>query len=767
MRLPCPPGTLRNPFRRAPLTLAEPAPRTGIRQRGNSASPGNRMSSILAMPSDTGAEQNTLLREGETVWRREQAGRAALLLDGASYYGALREALLAARRTVFIIGWDIDSRTRLVGESGAATDGAPETLGEFLAYLVSRREALDIYLLPWDYSILFLPERELMPMVALGWNTPDRVHVCLDSTAPVVSSHHQKLVTIDDSLAFCGGLDLTIRRWDTADHACDCPARVDPNGDAYGPYHDLEMIVDGDAARALADVARARWSAATDEKAAPAAGLGEARDIPWPDSVRPDFHNVTIGIARTQPESVDGPGVHEVERLYLEAIAEAGRTIYIENQFLQCDAIAAALADRAASQPGLEIVILSNQESGGWLEERTMGIGRRRFISILQESPGAERIRVLRSVVADGDGLKEVHIHSKLQIVDDRLLRIGSSNLNRRSMGLDTECDIAIEAETEEDRGRIVEIRDALIAHHLGVPAEDLTGAIARHGSVIAAIDATSGGRRTVAPIDPTYPAPILGEDFEVSIADAADPRTPPTHAALSAALELQRPQQSKGLPIRLIVFALTAVAMAMLWYFTPISEIANVETLEPYFEQIASSGWAPVAIPLVFAAASIVFFPVTILIALTGMTLGPIMGFLCATAGCLGSAALAFAAGVLMGEKGLRRIMGRRLNRMSQSAAEKGVLSIVGLRLLPVAPFTAVNLIAGASHVRFGDFMIGTVLGMMPGIVLMTALGDRLREVWHNPSVENVILLGALAVAWLAAAVALQYLVSKYRKSD
>ncbi|MGH6619309.1 MAG: TVP38/TMEM64 family protein, partial [Alphaproteobacteria bacterium] len=162
-----------------------------------------------------------------------------------------------------------------------------------------------------------------------------------------------------------------------------------------------------------------------------------------------------------------------------------------------------------------------------------------------------------------------------------------------------------------------------------------------------------------------------------------------------------------------------------------------------------------------------IVFFPVTILIALTGMTLGPITGFLCATAGCLASAALAFAAGALMGEKGLRRIMGRRLNRMSRSAAEKGVLSIVGLRLLPVAPFTAVNLIAGASHVRFGDFMIGTVLGMMPGIVLMTALGDRLREVWHNPSVENVILLGALAVAWLAAAVALQYLVSKYRKSD
>ena len=109
----------------------------------------------------------------------------------------------------------------------------------------------------------------------------------------------------------------------------------------------------------------------------------------------------------------------------------------------------------------------------------------------------------------------------------------------------------------------------------------------------------------------------------------------------------------------------------------------------------------------------------------------------------------------------------GRRLKRLSQSAAEKGIVSMVGLRLLPVAPFSAINLIAGASDVRLMDFLIGTALGMLPGIVLMTALGDRLREVWRNPSVENTIVLGLLAIAWLGAAMGLQYLVSKYRKSD
>jgi uncharacterized membrane protein YdjX (TVP38/TMEM64 family) len=169
--------------------------------------------------------------------------------------------------------------------------------------------------------------------------------------------------------------------------------------------------------------------------------------------------------------------------------------------------------------------------------------------------------------------------------------------------------------------------------------------------------------------------------------------------------------------------------------------------------------------VPLVIVLASVVFFPITILIALTGMTLGPFLGFACAAAGCLISAAASFALGTLLGEKGLRKIMGKRLNRMSKAVAKKGVLSVAGLRLLPVAPFTAINLIAGASHIRFWDFVLGTILGMAPGIMLMVALGDRLRQVWKNPSVENMTVLGLIAAGWLALAFGLQFVISKYRK--
>jgi len=704
-----------------------------------------------------------LLREGETVWRRARAERAALLLDGAGYYGALRDALLNAHHTIFIVGWDIDSRTRIVGEPGSAEDGAPETLRELLPYLASHRSTLDIYILPWDYSFLFLPERELLPTVVLGWNTPERVHLCLDGTAPVISSHHQKLVVIDDSLAFCGGLDLTIRRWDTPDHALDCSERVDPAGEPYGPYHDLQMVVDGDAAAALAELVRARWAAAAQDTPAP---LIRRTDL-WPKAVEPDFRDVAVGIARTVPESASGPGVYEIERLYLDAIARAERAIYIENQFLNCDAIAKALARQAEQAPDLEIVIVSNQESGGWLEERTMGVGRRNFISLLQQSSGADRIRTMRSLAVSGEATQEVHIHAKLLIVDDRLLHVGSANLNHRSMGLDTECDLAVEAANDDERRRILNLRDTLIAHHLGIARDALQQRIAQRGSIIAAIEDACRATGSMEPIDPNYPPAILDEDIEVGIAEAADPRRPPFHAALASAIEIRPPKPDrKGLPVGLIVAVLVVIAMPLLWYFTPVADYADVETLEPYFRQIDDSGWALIAIPLIFIVASFAFFPITILIALSGMTLGPVTGFLSAAGGCMGSAALAFGAGMLLGENGIRRIMGQRLNRMSRNAASNGVLSIAVLRLLPIAPFTAINLVAGASHVRFNDYMIGTALGMLPGILLMSALGGRLREVWQNPSVENIIVLGLLVAAWLAAAFGLQYLIKKHRRS-
>ena len=239
-----------------------------------------------------------LLVPGRNVWRVAQARRAALLSDGAAYFGAVRAAMREARRSIHVVGWDIDSRTRLVGEA-PPEDGLPEELGAFLAALAERRPELSVKLLLWDYSVLYALEREMLPALNLRWNVPDAVELCLDGSAPFGASHHQKIVVVDGRVAFSGGLDLTVRRWDRPSHAPGDPGRMDPAGKPYSPFHDVQMAVDGPAAAALEELVEARWTRACAECFDPAAPAPPDHD-PWPAGLAPDFRDIQVGIARTE-----------------------------------------------------------------------------------------------------------------------------------------------------------------------------------------------------------------------------------------------------------------------------------------------------------------------------------------------------------------------------------------------------------------------------------------------------------------------------------
>ena len=409
-------------------------------------------------------------RPGQNCWRIEHADRAAILIDAGAFFGAVRSALLQAKRSVFIVGWDLDSRTRLVGEDCAADDGWPVTLREFLVRLVRERPELTVHLLAWDFAVLYALEREPFPSLKLGWNTPSRIRFRLDNALPVGASHHQKIIVVDDAVAFSGGLDLTIRRWDTCQHDIDNPDRCDPAGQPYRPFHDVQMVVDGAAARALADIAHARWARVTGERI-PVRPEGSASHVPWPD-VTPDFTDAKIAIARTLPEYEDQQEVREVEALFCDMIASAERTIYIENQFLTCAGIAKALVKRLKEKPGLEVLMIAPHTPDTWLESHTMRNGRIRFWRTLQEAGVGDRVRLVCPEVRDGERVTHTMVHSKVMIIDDRLLRIGSANLNRRSMGTDSECDLALEARNDAERAAIRRVRARLLADHCGVAAE-------------------------------------------------------------------------------------------------------------------------------------------------------------------------------------------------------------------------------------------------------------------------------------------------------
>ena len=435
-----------------------------------------------------------MLQPGRNCWRVEAADRFALIVDGANYFVAVRRAMLRARRSILLIGWDFDARITF----GESHDGGPERLGDFILWLADRTPALEIRLLRWDTGAFKALFRGNTLLTILRWKAHPRITLRLDAKHPLAASHHQKIVAIDDSIAFCGGIDMTMRRWDTREHLDADPRRTYPGGRPADPWHDATSAFDGDAARALGDLARARWLVATGQRLPP---CGECHDC-WPGGLAPTFAGMRLGIARTIPKMDGIDPVHEIEAAWLDMIAGARRVIYAESQYFASRRIAHAIARRLAGEDPPEIVIVMPRGAEGWLEPLAMDSARARLVRALRQVDRHRRLHIYHPVTAGG---APIYVHAKVMVVDDRVLRVGSSNFNNRSMRLDTECDVILSADEPGNqalRDEIAALRDDLLAEHLGVPPAAVTAKLAGTGSLAATVEALRGGGRSLVPYE-------------------------------------------------------------------------------------------------------------------------------------------------------------------------------------------------------------------------------------------------------------------------
>ena len=433
-----------------------------------------------------------ILQPGRNCWRAVPADKASVLIDGKEYFARLEAALRRAQRSIMIVGWDFDGSIRL--RPDVASEDSPP-LGPLLRSLVEEKPELEVRILVWSIAVVHAPGAPGPLIFGAEWQNHPRLQLRLDKHHPLYAAHHQKIVSIDDSLAFAGGMDLTVRRWDTQDHACDNPYRLREDGTIYDPVHDVQMVVTGPAAHSIAELAYSRWKVATGEELHL---LPQPILDPWPADLSPDFTNVPVAIARTFPAWGQQSAVQEAAALNLDALSAARQSIYIEAQYMTAPCIGDVLEHHLANPNGPEIVVVQTHESHGWAEKRVMGTNRDRLIRRLRKADGHDRLRVYYPVVPDKDGLCQVLIHSKLIVVDDTFLRVGSSNLNNRSLGLDTECDLAIEAANDAMRRTIVGLRNRLLGEHLGASPDVVSRVIAEEGgSLVAAIERLNvNGRR-------------------------------------------------------------------------------------------------------------------------------------------------------------------------------------------------------------------------------------------------------------------------------
>ena len=431
-----------------------------------------------------------ILQLGHNAAREVNAQASGVLIDAADYYHALYWEAARARRSIVLSGWEFDSTVELL-RGADAPPGVEVRLLRFLNGLCYRNPDLYVCILAWNFNLVLAAEREWLQRVYFHWMTHSHLHFRVDDSPVPTGSHHQKFAVIDGRLAFLGGMDVRHACWDDRHHRVDNPHRVS-RGRPDRPYHDVQVyLAGGEAPLALEQYFFQRWQRAggtLPPSSPPIAGGGDYR----PRGALA-LGPTTLALSRTQPRRV-GPAVREVERLFADAIAAAERMIFIETQYfssrLVCDALVKRMQGRR--EPSLEIIIVLNKRAEALKEEIAVG---------LRQAENLERLRAVAAetghalgcyyTLAAGSDDREpttTYIHSKLMIVDDRFLTVGSANLTNRSMGIDSELHASWEAAAADTRltDAIRAVRVSLLAEHGGLVAnesdslESLEGLVAR-----------------------------------------------------------------------------------------------------------------------------------------------------------------------------------------------------------------------------------------------------------------------------------------------
>jgi phosphatidylserine/phosphatidylglycerophosphate/cardiolipin synthase-like enzyme len=406
----------------------------------------------------------------------------------------------AARRTIHILNWSFAPWTRLTPE-----DSACGQIGDFLK--ARAEEGVDVRILCWKSALPVAATQKFFPLQDRRCFANSKVRFKLDGRLPFGACHHQKMIVIDDQLAFAGGADIGPDRWDTPAHADMDPGRGRTRpGRFYAARHEVMALVDAAAAEALGGLFRERWRRATGE-VLPRPLTGPPAS--WPREEPPQFENLAVGLSRTSPRWRAWPEIRECQALTLASIAAARRCIYMENQYYTSPVAAAALAARLTEADGPEVVLIAAEHSPSWFDRMTMDRARWGFLERLRAADRHGRFHIYSPTTTLG---APILVHAKLAIIDDDLVRVGSANLNNRSGGFDTECDLSLRAGDDQQRAAAAALRTRLVAHWLGCGEADVAEAQTRAGSLGGAMEALrAGGRCRLRPITPAPHGVVAG----------------------------------------------------------------------------------------------------------------------------------------------------------------------------------------------------------------------------------------------------------------
>jgi phospholipase D1/2 len=712
-------------------------------------------------------QMGNVFEPGRNCWRSSEAEFAALLIDCDNFDRAVHNAICKARHSIFIVGWDIDSRIRLLRGEEERKSHWPSVISDLIARKARDNPELDVYLLRWDSSLSFFTKRELLLKEVWDQKTPGNVHTWLDGSIPMGGCQHQKVIVVDDEIAFSGGMDIAVQRWDTREHPVVELEREDENG-IYSPLHDVQCVIAGPVVEGFAELVRWRWDRVADVRSQPMRKVERRHlDAPpsvWPDSATPVFRKISCAIARTIPFMDDVTPVQEVRQMFLDLIASAEDFIYLENQFATRQEIAEVLNARLKACKRLRVLIISTYRPKSTFECEAYWASRIDFKSILEDGVEKSRVQMLYSSAYDEEGnFAHKRIHSKVTVIDDKYLVVGSSNLSNRSMSLDTECDLIFAAADDAQHKQIMQVRNDLIGEHSGRRPEQVAEILAGKNGLTKLLKPAGKYAYRLKEVEDELFTDKSLQLLMQPFSDPEEPMVPPLPGLSGKRFFL-------GNPSRKLVMAATVLGLVL--FTLGIAYLANhyipgfsTENVRGFLEESRGTWWGLPAVLLVYVIAGIIFFPVTVLSLAVAAVFGPVWGPIYGMCGALLSAALLFGVGHVLGSRGLRKLGGAKVRTIDEKFRRSGIIGVAAVRLLPIAPYSLVNLVAGISSITLLQFMAGTFIGMFPTMIAKGLVGDSLAQVFVDPNPLSVAYLVGGILLWVGIAVFSQKLVNRYQR--
>lgn len=705
------------------------------------------------------------LKQGIHYAYRSRARELAVFTESASYFSALRNAINCAERRILIVGWSLDDRIRLVRGDADSVD--ERSLGEFLVDRARENPDLRIQLRIWQAPAVFAADQYITEWFQDQAQALDNLELLRVPAASAFAARHEKYVIIDDFLAWVGGMDLSHSRWDTTDHRGDSEARTNPDGERYVPYHDTQLMFSGPAVRDLFAVAvqdrlvEDDWNPPEDSRGSQQVWPGNL----WPADVPVDLREreIYLSFTRTYPERDDGD-VRQIFHLYRDLVAAAEDRVYIENQYFSSDEITAALSSRLQEPEGPEVIIIMPRELPDALGRMTMGVSSAVQLSHLIDHDHHHRLGIFNLRSPD-DLAANVKVHSKTMIIDGALVTLGSANINGRSFSLDSEVNATILGPAEEGgssagdapspAGDISAIEDRLLAQHAGLSVDAWQQQVAHHdGSRLAAFRKRSaewsgleeGGDHVIADASKRVPKELV---------DRFDMEQPPPQETVFQRIARSNPWEIITRTKRVWATSLVAVLAIGALLYAAQSDLDIRAVLQRIEVINTQRPWAGALLTIAAFWVTMSFF-VTIVVPIVFFSAlhGPLLGIVYSTLGIFSGAAIFYAIGLALHTSSWpdRYQAVRRAKGQLERIKPYGLWAVAISRMVPSGPFLVVNLVTGLLGFTPVQFLAGSAVGLLPGIVAFSVFGEVIRNVFTDPSLGSTIWFIVFVVVYFAA---------------